>query len=85
MDDNTLTLLDEIMDDNTLAHPDEKADNVDLTLASYVNPIISMRQKIVQFTNDLNSWSSRMVVLHRDQYVDISSAAQGDQRVNYLK
>ena len=77
MDDKTLTLLDEIMDDNTLNHPDEKSVNVNLTLASSVNPIISMGQKIVQFTNNLNSWSSRMVVLHRDQYVDISSAAQG--------
>ena len=81
MDDNTLTLLDEIMDDNTLNHPDEKSVNVNLTLASSVNPIISMGQKIVQFTNNLNSWSSRMVVLHRDQYVDISSAAQGPSSI----
>ena len=64
------------MDDNTVTLMDENSVNIDLTSALAVNPIISIRQKIIQFTKNLNSWSSRMVVLHRDQYVDISSAAQ---------
>ena len=69
------------MDDNTVTLMDENSVNVDLTSALAVHPIISIRQKIIQFTKKLNSWSSRMVVLHRDQYVDISSAAQGPSSI----
>jgi hypothetical protein len=60
------------MDDNTIT-----ADVADVTSALSVNPIISIHQNIVQLTKTLNSWSSRMIVLHGDQYVDIFSAAQG--------
>ncbi len=65
MDENIVSIMD----------ADIVADGVTLDLPP--NSIVSLRQKIVHLTENLNSWSSTMIVPHGDQYVDISSAAQG--------
>ena len=63
MDENTVSIMD----------ADITADGVTFDLPP--NSITSLHQKIVYLTENLNSWSSTMIVPHGDQYVDISSAA----------
>jgi hypothetical protein len=41
------------------------------------NRMVSSINNLLRLTSDLNSWSSKMVISHGDQSLDISSAAQG--------
>jgi hypothetical protein len=41
------------------------------------NHMVTSINNLLRLTSDLNSWSSNMVISHRDQSLDISSAAQG--------
>ena len=41
------------------------------------NCIVTSVNNLLHLTSDLNSWMSKMVITHRDQSLDISSAAQG--------
>ena len=41
------------------------------------NRMVTSINNLLRLTSDLNSWSSNMVISHRDQSLDISSAAQG--------
>ncbi len=41
------------------------------------NRMVTSINNLLRLTSDLNSWSSKMVISHGDQSLDISSAAQG--------
>jgi hypothetical protein len=41
------------------------------------NRMVTSVNNLLHLTSDLNSWTSKMVITHRDQCLDISSAAQG--------
>jgi hypothetical protein len=41
------------------------------------NHMVTSINNLLRLTSDLNSWSSKMVISHGDQSLDISSAAQG--------
>ncbi len=42
------------------------------------NCIVSSVNNLLCLTSDLNSWTSKFVIAHGDQSIDVSSAAQGD-------
>jgi len=41
------------------------------------NRIVASVNNLLRLTSELNTWSSKFVVTHGDQYIDVSSAAQG--------
>ncbi len=41
------------------------------------NRMVTSINNLLRLTSDLNSWSSKMVISHGDQSLDISSATQG--------
>ena len=65
------------MDENTVSTMDADIISNGVSVDLPLDNIISLRQKIVHLTGNLNSWSSKMIVPHGDQNIDISSAAQG--------
>jgi hypothetical protein len=42
------------------------------------NRIVASVNNLLRLTSDLNSWTSKFVITHGDQSIDVSSAAQGD-------
>ena len=42
------------------------------------NRIVASVNNLLRLTSDLNSWTSKFVMTHGDQSIDVSSAAQGD-------
>jgi hypothetical protein len=42
------------------------------------NRIVASINNILRLISDLNSWTSKFVITHSDQSIDVSSAAQGD-------
>jgi hypothetical protein len=42
------------------------------------NHIVASVNNLLRLTSDLNSWTSKFVIIHSDQTIDVSSAAQGD-------
>jgi len=41
------------------------------------NCIVASINILLRLASDLNTWSSKFMISHGDQYVDLSSAAQG--------
>ena len=41
------------------------------------NRIVASVNNLLRLTSDLNSWTSKFVITHGDQSIDVSSAAQG--------
>jgi hypothetical protein len=41
------------------------------------NRMVSSINNLLRLTSDLNSWTSKLVITHGDQSLDISSAVQG--------
>jgi hypothetical protein len=52
------------------------------TESSPSNHLLGLSSNLLRLTAELKSWSSKFVVMHGDQLLDISSAARGSESIN---